>query len=198
MNTTITPEALAGIEARRESEAAGLDADLVRGFLTRALSHDAIDDAVTEMLFEHIVEGRYHPSVIASSLPLRIEEILGVTTAEDWQVLAEALIIEGPGADGQIIREGAAGQARVSEQGTQFDVGLIRDFLWTALTDPVAEARLGDLRSRLKGGHPAHPSLTGQALKQIVDDAVHAGSEEDWSVITGQLIADARGVNGEV
>lgn len=198
MNPTITPEALAGIEARREAEEAGVDSSLIRGLLTRTLSHDIVDDAVTEMLFEHIVEGRYHPLVIASSLPLRIEEILGVTTAEDWQVLAEALVIEGPGADGRIVRESAAGQARVSEQGTRFDVGLIRDFLWTALTDPVAAPWLGDLRSRLEGGRPVHPSAIGQALRQIVEGALRVGSEEDWNVITGQLIAEARAVNGEV
>jgi hypothetical protein len=197
MNPTITPAALAGIEARREAEEAGHDFGLVRGFLTRALSHDTVDDAVTELLFEHVVEGRYHPSVIASSLPLRIEEILGVATAEDWQVLAEALIIDDSDADRRIVRESAAGQTRASEQGTRFDVGMIRDFLWAAVTDPVAEARLGDLRSRLEGGRPANPSVIGQALRQIVEDVLRAGCEEDWNVITGQLIAEARAVNGE-
>jgi hypothetical protein len=42
-------------------------------------------------------------------LRLKIEEIFGVAIAEDWQVVAEALIVEGPSGDGRIVAESAAG-----------------------------------------------------------------------------------------
>jgi hypothetical protein len=42
-----------------------IDVALLRGFLKRALHDDAVADPVNELLFEHVVAGRFHPSVIA-------------------------------------------------------------------------------------------------------------------------------------
>jgi hypothetical protein len=176
-----------------------LDPGLVHDFLLRALSHEALDNAVTELLFEHVVMGRYDFSVIAATLPLKIEEIVGVATAEDWRALAEGLIVDGADDDERAMPKGGDGESRVSEQGTRFGVGLIRDFLWMALTDPVAEERLNNLRERALGasGLSLHPRIIGRGLKSILTDAYRAGTEEDWNLITGQLIAEARGVDGE-
>jgi hypothetical protein len=56
---------------------------------------------VNELLFEHVVAGRYHPSVVAENLPPCITEILGATTREDWQAVADELIAEAREADGE-------------------------------------------------------------------------------------------------
>jgi hypothetical protein len=66
----------------------------IRDFLKRVLADDAIADQVNELLFDHVVLGKYHPSVVASSLVGPIEEMLRVATAEDWQLVADDLIAE--------------------------------------------------------------------------------------------------------
>jgi hypothetical protein len=70
------------------------DASLIRDFIVAALDHDAASDAVTDLLFEHVVAGRYHPSVVADSLRPIIDEILETATCEDWQGAADRLIEE--------------------------------------------------------------------------------------------------------
>ena len=176
-----------------------LDPGLVHDFLLRALSHGALDDAVTELLFEHVVMGRYHWSVVAATLPLKIEEIVGVASAEDWRALAEALVIDGADDDARAMPKVDDEESRVSEQGIRFRADLIREFLWMAVTDPVAEARLNNLRERSLGrsGLTLHPRMIGQGLKSILTDAYRAGTEEDWNVIAGQLIAEATDVDRE-
>ena len=78
-----------------------IDVGLLRGFLKRALTADADADAVNDLLFEHIVAGRYHPSVIAESLPSYINEMLGTATHTDWQAVADELIAEAREVDGE-------------------------------------------------------------------------------------------------
>lgn len=75
---------------------------LLRGFLRRALEDDAVADAVNDLLFEHVVAGRYHRSVIAESLPSYIEELLGTARREDWQAVADELIAEVREMDGEV------------------------------------------------------------------------------------------------
>lgn len=70
------------------------DVALLRGFLKRTLADDAVADAVNELLFDHVVAGRFHPAVVAETLPSYIEEILGAATSEDWQAVAEEMIAE--------------------------------------------------------------------------------------------------------
>lgn len=89
MATTITAP-----EARRTEQGNTIPVDLLRGFLKRALSDDALADDLNELLFEHVVAGRYHPSVVAESLPSLITEILGAARREDWQAVADELTAE--------------------------------------------------------------------------------------------------------
>lgn len=79
-----------------------IDVALLRGFLKRALEDDAVADAVNELLFEHVVAGRYHPSVVAETLPSYIEEILGAARSEDWQAVADELIAEAREVGGKV------------------------------------------------------------------------------------------------
>lgn len=46
------------------------------------------------MLYDHIVCGRYHPSVIAESLRPLIDEALSTATVQDWQRVADDLIAD--------------------------------------------------------------------------------------------------------
>jgi hypothetical protein len=69
-----------------------IDVALLRGFLKRTLHDDAVADPVNELLFDHVVAGRFHPSVIAETLPSYINEILNTATREDWQAVADELI----------------------------------------------------------------------------------------------------------
>lgn len=66
----------------------------IREFLKRVLADDAVADQVNDLLFDHVVLGRLHPSVVAASLSGPIEELLQVATAEDWQAVADDLIAE--------------------------------------------------------------------------------------------------------
>lgn len=66
----------------------------IREFLKRVLADDAVADQVNDLLFDHVVLGRLHPSVVAASLLGPIEELLQVASAEDWQAVADDLIAE--------------------------------------------------------------------------------------------------------
>lgn len=93
------------VVARREratEQGHRIDVSVLRGFLKRALADDAVADSVNDLLFEHVVAGRYHPSVVAESLPSYINEILGAATREDWQVVADELIAEAREVDGEV------------------------------------------------------------------------------------------------
>jgi len=78
---------------KRESEQGNIfSVAIIREFLLAALSHDAVTDAVDAMLFEHVVEGRIHPSVITENLRPLITEVLDVATPEDWHYVSCKLI----------------------------------------------------------------------------------------------------------
>lgn len=68
--------------------------ETIREFLKRVLADDAVADQVNDLLFDHVVLGRLHPSVVAASLIGPIRELLEVATAEDWQAVADDLIAE--------------------------------------------------------------------------------------------------------
>jgi hypothetical protein len=91
-----------GREERVTEQGNRIDAALLRAFLKRALEDDAVADAVNELLFEHVVAGRYHPSVVAETLPSFVEEILGAARHEDWQAVADELIAEAREVDGEV------------------------------------------------------------------------------------------------
>jgi hypothetical protein len=95
------PVAPAAAPARRErvtEQGSRIDVAVLRGFLKRALE----DDPVNELLSEHVVAGRYHPSVVAESLPSYIHEILGAATREDWQAVTDKLITEAREVEGEV------------------------------------------------------------------------------------------------
>jgi hypothetical protein len=69
-----------------------IEVDLIHDFIRCALAHDAIADPVFELLYEHVVGGRLHSSVVASSLKPFLEEVLDAATDEDWQTVANELI----------------------------------------------------------------------------------------------------------
>jgi hypothetical protein len=91
MSTTTETESP---ETRTTEQGNRIEVAMIRGFLKRTLSDDAIADGVNDLLFAHVVEGRYHPSVVAESLRPCIEEILYATTPEDWRAVANDLIAE--------------------------------------------------------------------------------------------------------
>lgn len=49
---------------------------------------------MNDLIFEHVVAGRHHRSVVADSLRPIVEEILGATTATGWQAVVDQLIAE--------------------------------------------------------------------------------------------------------
>jgi hypothetical protein len=49
---------------------------LIRAFLRSALGDDAVVDKVNSLIFDHVAGGMYHRTVVASSLPAFINEIL--------------------------------------------------------------------------------------------------------------------------
>jgi len=79
-----------------------IDVVLLRAFLKRALEDDAVADPVNDLLFDHVVAGRFHPSVVAESLPSYINEVLGAVTREDWQAVADELIAEAREINGEV------------------------------------------------------------------------------------------------
>lgn len=89
-------------EQRVTEQGNRIDVAMLRGFLKRALEDDAVADPVNDLLFDHVVAGRYHPSVVAESLPGCINEILGAATREDWQAVADELIAEAREANGEV------------------------------------------------------------------------------------------------
>lgn len=89
-------------EQRVTEQGNTIEVAMLRRFLKRALEDDAVADPVNDLLFDHVVAGRYHPSVVAESLPGYINEILGAATREDWQALADELIAEAREANGEV------------------------------------------------------------------------------------------------
>ncbi|MBS1885638.1 MAG: hypothetical protein JSU06_00450 [Actinobacteria bacterium] len=182
LTTTLDPGGRSGLTGYRP----------IRPVLLIALQHDAVDDAVTEMLFDHVVLGRYHWTVVANSLPLLLREALEVAAPEDWADAGRHLLDAGDGGDAD-----EAPGSRRSDGGTVFDVALIRAFLRT-VGEEVADRRDPDLRPALAAAAElgfdagAVAAITERALKDLLGSA----TEEDWNIITGQLIAEAREVCG--
>ena len=79
-------------DMRRTEQGNLIDAETLRGFARAALSLDAVQDKVNDLLFDHVVGGRFHPSVVAESLPSMIDELLDTMTRADWQLVADELI----------------------------------------------------------------------------------------------------------
>lgn len=152
-----------------------------------ALQHDAADDSVTGLLFDHVVLGRCHWTVVADSLEPILGEVAAVAEEADWVAVADHVLDpEAPIADPR--------GSRRSETGTGFDVALIRGFLRAVTEEPLVAERLScrpDLWSPAAG-----PVLRATVVEAEVRGALRSGTDEDWNLIAGQLIAEARDVTG--
>lgn len=82
----MSPETRTSEQGTRSSSAT------LRDFIHAALHHDAVADTVVDLLHDHVVGGRYHPSVVAESLRPLIDEVLNTATTADWQRVADELI----------------------------------------------------------------------------------------------------------
>lgn len=89
-------------EVRTTEQGNTFEVAAIRAFLIRVLADDLLADEVNDLLFEHVVAGRYHRSVVAESLRPIIEEILGATTGADWQAVADQLIAEARELGGEV------------------------------------------------------------------------------------------------
>ncbi len=87
---------------RRTEQGDSIDVGPLREFLKRALADDAVADKVDELLFAHVVEGCYHPSVIAETVPGLLGEVIGAARSEDWQAITAELIAEAREVDGEV------------------------------------------------------------------------------------------------
>ena len=175
--------------------APSISSDQVRDLLLGALNHDAVEDAVTELLFEHVVGGRYDRPEVAALLRLKIQDALHAATGEDWEAIAEAYAANDGDLDPATLRESGAG--RVHEfDGTRFDVGLVREFLATLLVHPVSADRVVEATAPA-GGPEAPLSMIAEGLRAAAAGVLRAAGEEDWNAVTEQLIAQAREIDGE-
>jgi hypothetical protein len=173
---------------------ASLSSGEVRDLLVRALGHDAVEDAVTELLFEHVVGGRHERSEVAALLRLRLQDVLHAATGEDWQA-PEAYAADDGDLDPAGLGETAAG--RVHEfDGTCFDIGLVREFLAMLLADPASADRVAEGVERA-GGLEVPPPRIAEGLRSAATGFLRAASEEDWTVVADQLIAQVREIDGE-
>src|SRR4051794_6642762 len=56
-------------EVRESEYGSTIDVNLIRAFLRSALGDDAVVDKVNSLIFDHVAGGKYHRTVVASSLP---------------------------------------------------------------------------------------------------------------------------------
>lgn len=89
-------------EQRTTEQGNRIGVEMIRDFLAAALHHDAVQDNLNDLLFAHVVEGRYHSSVVVATLRPMIEEVLEAASGEDWRAVAERLIAEAREVDGQV------------------------------------------------------------------------------------------------
>ena len=89
-------------EERVTEQGNRIDVAVLRAFLKRTLGDDALADPVNELLFEYVVVGHLHRSVVAETLPSYIAEILNTATREDWQAVADELIAEAREVNGEV------------------------------------------------------------------------------------------------
>jgi hypothetical protein len=69
-------------------------AEAVRNFIRAALALEPAVDWVNDLLFEHVVRGRLHTSVVTATLQGHIADIVESASREDWSVITRDLIAE--------------------------------------------------------------------------------------------------------
>lgn len=186
-------------EPPMSAEDQNADLGALDAFALGALSHDSLDDAVTLLLFEHVVEGRYDPSVIAAELSRLLEDLMSAVELEDCMALAALLVAGVPREEGmRAARESAGPEYRLTGAGTRIDIGLIREFLWMAVTHPAAKIRLQALLANTAQREGDRALVVAKALPWIVEDLRAWLDGDDWRRIADRLIAEAREVDGQV
>jgi hypothetical protein len=176
-------------EKRTSEQGTVFDVSAVRGFLLMALGHDAVIDRVNDLLFEHVMEGKHHPSVVAASLEPIIDEVLGVATFADWDWVARALTAEAAealGVEHPLDRTPEAQPPQKQHEGKralrELDPGELREKLADIYThDSIA------LRANVRAWWIIRriSQLTGISRKQIIAEAkadaesITATSEEN-------------------
>ncbi|MFT3863984.1 MAG: hypothetical protein QM729_06905 [Solirubrobacterales bacterium] len=135
MNDTITTPTATEPESRTAT-GEEIDTTLLRGFLKRALGDEALVDRVNDLLFDHVVGGRHHPSVVAEELSRQIGEVVFAARHEDWQAVADDLIAEARDLEGapeisplrfiDFHRQRYAAQVPVAGAG-EFNIGSYRE-----------------------------------------------------------------------
>ena len=89
-----------------------------------------------------------------------------------------------------------ADETRTSEQGNDFDVALLIDFVQAALDhDAVADEIVSMLDEHVRKGY--HPSLFAASLRPKIDEVLSTLTTADWDRIANDLLADARAIIGE-
>jgi hypothetical protein len=79
-------------EKRTSEQGDVFGAAVLREFLLAALEHDAVTDRVHDLIYEHVVEQKYHPAFVASSLEPIITEVLATVIFADWEWVADTFI----------------------------------------------------------------------------------------------------------
>ncbi|MGH2973580.1 MAG: hypothetical protein ACRDLL_01745 [Solirubrobacterales bacterium] len=65
---------------------------VLRDFLLQALRHDAIADVLIERMVSRAEAGQLNAKGLSALLPELIDDVLGVSSNEDWLAIADALI----------------------------------------------------------------------------------------------------------
>ncbi|HMC50826.1 MAG TPA: hypothetical protein VKH20_09275 [Solirubrobacterales bacterium] len=69
-----------------------IPAGVLRDFLLQALRHDAIADVLIERMVSRAEAGRLNARGLSALLPELIDDVLGISTNEDWLAIADTLI----------------------------------------------------------------------------------------------------------
>jgi hypothetical protein len=69
-----------------------IPAKVLRDFLLQALRHDAIADVLIERMASQVEAGRLNVKGLSALLPELIDDVLGVSSNEDWLAIADVLI----------------------------------------------------------------------------------------------------------
>jgi hypothetical protein len=69
-----------------------IPAKVLRDFLLQALRHDAIADVLIERMASRAEAGRLNVKGLSALLPELIDDVLGVSSNEDWLAIADVLI----------------------------------------------------------------------------------------------------------
>lgn len=82
-------------EVRESEYGSKIDVTLIRAFCGQRSATTLSQTKVNSLIFDHVAGAMYHRTVVASSLPRYVNEILETATEADWQAVADDLIAGG-------------------------------------------------------------------------------------------------------